>query len=125
MWMHSHSEAVVELLPSLWGNGLAQELRRQNHSMIGAEEIDQVTAADRRRRDTIHLVVMDAHKAINRMQLDLAESTVDGARIYGLALGDDALVQAFMGGLNRAAQVPAPGTRHNRHACGRTVDDRE
>jgi uncharacterized protein Yka (UPF0111/DUF47 family) len=106
---------------------LAEQLRLQDRETITADEIDQIAAADRKRRDSLHLVVMDAHKALNRMQLDLAESTIDGALVYGLAPGDDALVRAFMGGLNRTAPLkfehPGLGTTAMRSGDRLTIQN--
>ncbi len=53
--------------------------------------------------DSLHLTVMDLHKALNRLAARLAAETVDGAHVWQLdAAGPDrARVSAFMRGLNR------------------------
>lgn len=53
--------------------------------------------------DSLHLTVMDLHKALNRLAARLAAETVDGAHVWQLdAQGcDHARVAAFMRGLNR------------------------
>ncbi len=85
--------------------GLAEAFRRIDGQAIAAGDIDQATSADRKRGDTLHLLVMDAHKAINRLQAELSEANVEGAQVYGLNDGDEALVRAFMAGLNRTAPL--------------------
>ena len=35
--------------------------------------------------DSLHRLVMDLHKQLNAMQAELAEETLDGAAVYGLA----------------------------------------
>lgn len=85
--------------------GLADALRRIDSQAITAVEIDQITSADRKKSDSLHLLVIDAHKAINRLQADLSEANIEGAQVYGLGHGDEALVRAFMAGLNRTAPL--------------------
>jgi len=53
--------------------------------------------------DSLHRLVMDLHKALNAMQIALAEEHIDGAAAYGLADADRPRVAAFMAGLNRTA----------------------
>lgn len=84
---------------------LSDALRRIEGQAIPASEIDRITSADRKKGDSLHLLVMDAHKAINRLQAQLAEANIDGAQVYGLRGGDEALVRAFMTGLNRTAPL--------------------
>ncbi|HWA43896.1 MAG TPA: hypothetical protein VHA10_11840 [Hypericibacter adhaerens] len=83
--------------------------------------LDFISAATRARRDagdSLHLLVMDLHKAINGLQAGLAEETLDGARVYRLAAEDRPLIQAFMRGLNRTAPLkfdhPGLGTTATR-----------
>lgn len=107
--------AIAAMLVPLRGEGAAEfggrfeALNRAFLALDGmalpAAAIDQATSADRKRGDTLHLLVMDAHKAINKLQAELAETNVDGAQVYGLGAGDEALVRAFMAGLNRTAPL--------------------
>jgi uncharacterized protein Yka (UPF0111/DUF47 family) len=53
----------------------------------------------------LHLIVMVAHRAINRLQSTIATETLDGAHVYGLAVGSRRLVAAFMKGLNHTAPL--------------------
>ncbi|HMK41672.1 MAG TPA: hypothetical protein VK451_08950 [Methyloceanibacter sp.] len=51
--------------------------------------------------DSLHRLVMDLHKALNRMTAQCAEESVAGALTYGLHPEDKPLVTAFMRGLER------------------------
>lgn len=71
--------------------------------------------------DSLHLLVMDLHKALNRVQAAMAEECLDGAQCHGLLETDRALVSAFMLGLNRTAPLKFdhPGLATN---CMRSGD---
>ena len=72
---------------------------------IDGSRIHAITSGDRAASDSLHLLVMDLHRALNGLLDDLANETVDGARTYLLGDGDRVLVSAFMGGLNRTAPL--------------------
>ena len=64
------------------------------------------------RGDSLHLLVMDLHKAINRLATQLHGEDLDGAHAWGLAPGgtpqgeaDRLLVRAFMRGLARTRHL--------------------
>ena len=61
--------------------------------------------------DSLHRLVMDLHKALNRLTAQCAEETVAGALTYGLRPEDKPLVAAFMRGLERtrALKFDHPG----------------
>ncbi|HTP66241.1 MAG TPA: hypothetical protein VMJ66_12695, partial [Geobacteraceae bacterium] len=61
--------------------------------------------------DSVHLLIMDMHRALNRLQAEIATDTVDGALTYGLLKDDRSLVTAFMKGVNRtrALKFDHPG----------------
>jgi uncharacterized protein Yka (UPF0111/DUF47 family) len=61
--------------------------------------------------DSLHRLVMDLHKVLNRMAADCAEDVLDGAHVYGLADEDRPAVLAFMKGLNatRGLKFNHPG----------------
>ncbi|MFZ2870027.1 hypothetical protein, partial [Zavarzinia sp.] len=84
--------------------------------------IDALTMARRGGADSLHLLVMDLHKSINRLSAETAVETLDGARVHALGLRDKAAVRAFMSGLNRTAPLafghPGLGTTAV-HAGGR------
>ena len=70
---------------------------------LSGEQIEALTHGHRRGPDSLHLLVMDLHKQINRLAGELASELVDGAHVWRLQAGDHALVAAFMRGLNRTA----------------------
>jgi uncharacterized protein Yka (UPF0111/DUF47 family) len=84
---------LIDALPACAGDTLA-----------GAQ-IDAITRAQRKLGDSLHLLVMDLHKALNALQTRLAVENLDGALVYGLAPADRPLVQAFMAGLNATAPL--------------------
>ena len=66
--------------------------------VLTGDAIDALTSADRATGDTLHLLVMDVHKALNRQQAAIASETVDGAHVYNLSEEGKSSVRAFMGG---------------------------
>jgi uncharacterized protein Yka (UPF0111/DUF47 family) len=63
--------------------------------------IASLTSGDPDRGDSLHLLIMEMHKALNTLQAEIATENVDGAMTYGLRAVDKALVAAFMKGVNR------------------------
>jgi len=57
------------------------------------------------REDSLHLLVMDAHKALNRVAGETAVEVIDGAHVHHLEPEDRDRVAAFMRGLNRTAPL--------------------
>jgi hypothetical protein len=66
--------------------------------------------------DSLHRLVMDLHKRLNALQVDLAGETHDGVATYSLAEADRPLVAAFMAGLSR---LPRAGSdcQSNLYRC--------
>lgn len=67
--------------------------------LLPREYLDRMTSADRRAGDSLHLLVMDAHRALNRLQAEVATETLDGAAVYRLDDADRPLVAAFVAGV--------------------------
>jgi uncharacterized protein Yka (UPF0111/DUF47 family) len=61
--------------------------------------------------DSLHRLVMDLHKSLNRLAADCAEEVVAGAHVFGLHPEDKSAVEAFMHGLarTRALKFDHPG----------------
>lgn len=61
--------------------------------------------------DSLHRLVLDLHKSLNRLAETCAEEFVAGARVFGLKAEDRAAVESFMRGLNetRALKFNHPG----------------
>jgi uncharacterized protein Yka (UPF0111/DUF47 family) len=70
---------------------------------LAAEALRALTSGDRAGGDSLHLLVMDMHRALNTLQASLAGETIDGCRAYGIRDSDHPLVAAFMAGVNRTA----------------------
>ena len=73
--------------------------------MLSGEQITALTSARPKGGDGVHLLVMDLHKEINRLQSAISTMEVAGARAYGLGESDRAAVTAFMAGVNRTAPL--------------------
>ena len=73
--------------------------------LIPGTLIIATTSGDRKAGDSLHLVVMDAHKAINRLQAETALETVAGAKVHRLSPTGRRRVEAFMQGVNRTAPL--------------------
>ncbi|MGZ9111446.1 MAG: hypothetical protein ACXW3X_10270 [Rhodoplanes sp.] len=73
--------------------------------VIDGALIDRITSADRQAGDSLHLLVMDVHKALNRLQAEIATETIGGAKAYAVGADDRALVEAFMAGIARTSPL--------------------
>ena len=95
-------------------------LPRAEQGVLAGKDIDSMTSGERGAGDSMHLIVMDAHRAINKLQAATALETVAGARVHGLSEPSRRLVTAFMDGLNRTAPLkfnhPGLGTTATEHA---------
>ena len=97
-------------------------LRAQTEALRGeildAAEVDGLTSADRGGRESMHLLVMDLHKALNAAQAEIASENIDGASTYAIDEADRKLIVAFMRGLRRTAPLkfdhPGLGTTATR-----------
>ena len=88
------------------------------HDMLAAEQIDAMVSARREDGDSVHLLVMDMHKALNRLQASIASEVIDGARVYDIVEDDRALIRAFMRGVEETSKLrfehPGLGTTATR-----------
>jgi len=67
--------------------------------------LDAIASGSRQHGDSLHLLVMDAHRALNRLQAHVATETLDGASVYWLLEDHRDLVSAFMAGLRATAPL--------------------
>jgi len=72
---------------------------------IAGKTIAFLASVDQTRGDSVHLLVMEMHKFLNRLQAEVATDTVEGALTYGVRGNDRSLVAAFMKGVNRTAPL--------------------
>ena len=115
---------MLDCLPSPQRQPLLDRLRRAplpspDHGAIAGRVIDAMTSGDRSAGDSLHLLVMDAHRAINALQAATAAETINGARVHNLSKKGRTLVRSFMEGLNRTAPLkfdhPGLGTTATEH----------
>jgi uncharacterized protein Yka (UPF0111/DUF47 family) len=74
-----------------------------DEDMLTGQMIGDLTSGRPTTGDGFHLLIMDLHKEINRLQEAISTMEIDGAKAYGLTEGDRAIVAAFMAGINRTA----------------------
>ena len=55
--------------------------------------------------DSLHRLVMDLHKALNRLAATHAEETISGAHVYGLLPQDRSIVEAFVRGVESTQRL--------------------
>lgn len=98
-----------------------------SEDMLALHDIHAMTSARRDGQDSVHLLVMDAHKEINRLASDTAVETIDGARVHHVEHQDRARIKAFMKGLNRTAALafghPGLGTTAARAGARLTIQN--
>lgn len=87
-----------------WLDGLADET-------LEPAQLKALTHGKRGGEDSLHLLVMDLHKALNQLAAELSGETIDGAHVWQLDEPDRPRVAAFMRGLNRtrALKLDHPG----------------
>ncbi len=87
--------------------------------VVTSSLIQTITSGDRKGRDTIHLLVMDLHKALNSLQANISVEDIDGAKVFRLNDVDKKLVSSFMSGVNRTSPLkfehPGLGTTATRN----------
>jgi uncharacterized protein Yka (UPF0111/DUF47 family) len=69
------------------------------------QQVEALAHGRRGASDSLHLLVMDLHKRINRLSAEVASELIDGAHVWHLEPADRPLVVAFMRGLNRTAKL--------------------
>jgi uncharacterized protein Yka (UPF0111/DUF47 family) len=101
---------------ALAGIAEAQALETREHSLeaalpvfaddrVPAGVIGTMTSANRASGDSLHILVMDMHKALNALQASLADESIDGARVWRVDAPDRPLIRAFMSGINTTAPL--------------------
>lgn len=80
---------------------IEDEISARGSGILRGDFIRTLTSGDRRKGDSLHILVMDVHKALNIIQEDLAIENLDGAKVYLVAEEDRELIIAFMSGVNR------------------------
>lgn len=80
-------------------------------SEIELARIARLTGVGQEGGDSLHRLVMELHKALNKLAADRAEENLAGAHVVGLHAEDRAPVESFMKGLNetRGLKFDHPG----------------
>ncbi len=73
--------------------------------MISNTTIAAMTSGRPASGDGFHLLIMDLHKEINRLQSKISTEEVEGAKAYGITEADRSLIAAFMRGVERTAPL--------------------
>ncbi|MFI4995577.1 MAG: hypothetical protein ACHQAQ_07320, partial [Hyphomicrobiales bacterium] len=68
-------------------------------------QIARLTGLSRSAGDSLHHLVMDLHKALNRLSAAHAQAVLAGAYVYGLLPQDGPAVEAFMRGLESTRKL--------------------
>ena len=68
---------------------------------IAIDRITRLTGVSSHGDDSLHRLVMDLHKALNRLAANCAEEIIAGAHVFGLRPEDRACIEGFMRGLNQ------------------------
>jgi hypothetical protein len=72
---------------------------------IPAKYISEMTSGHPASGDSFHLLVMNMHKTLNRLQRMISSETIDGAQVYGVTDWDRDMISAFMRGVNRTRKL--------------------
>jgi uncharacterized protein Yka (UPF0111/DUF47 family) len=84
---------------------LKKQIRIDENDIVSADSIYIITSGKRENGDSLHLLVMDIHKALNKLQTDISEELIGGASVYGVTEEDKNLVKSFMKGLDETATL--------------------
>lgn len=117
----SRERALADALPAFTDDRVPQDvigaITRVSRSSASKAESAAAPSADAS-SDSLHALVMDLHRALSALQMNLAEETVDGARAWHIEDADRALLRAFMSGLKDTARLkfnhPGLGTTATR-----------
>jgi hypothetical protein len=78
-------------------------LPKAERDELAPRDIQAMASARRDGPDSLHLVVMDTHKAINALAAESALEEIDGAHVHHVDPADRPRIKAFMAGLQRTA----------------------
>jgi uncharacterized protein Yka (UPF0111/DUF47 family) len=102
----SEGETVNARLAAIRAAGLLEA-----SDEIDIARLPKLTGVAEGGADSLHRLVMDMHKALNKLAADCSEETLAGADVFGLHAEDRTAVESFMQGLNgtRALKFNHPG----------------
>lgn len=89
--------------------------------------IARLTGISHQNGDSLHRLIMDLHKALNRLSAAHAEEVLAGAHVYGLLPQDRPAIEAFMCGLESTRKLkfehPGLGTTATRAGARLTIQN--
>ena len=104
-----HLPIVTKCLPEADDYDLRMKMLLEKlpvtHDVISGRVIADITLGDPAGPDSLHLLLMDMHKSLNKLQKMISTENIAGAMTYNLQEQDKCLIQAFMSGLNRTAPL--------------------
>ena len=80
-------------------------MRGDGQDAMEFAQVARLTAITEGQGDTLHRLVMDLHKALNRLAAVHAEEIIAGAHVYGLLPDDRAAIEAFMRGVESTRKL--------------------
>lgn len=93
-------EAMNARLSAIQASGLLEAANE-----IEASRIGKLTGVTEDSGDSLHRLVMDLHKVLNRLAAGCAEEIVAGAHVFGLRPDDHRSVESFMRGLEETRKL--------------------
>ena len=84
-------DAALRLRVKHWQD----ELGTMTTDRLADQQLETLTRGSRDGPDTLHLLVMDLHKQINKLSAALATEVIDGANVWDLQAEDRTRMQAF------------------------------
>jgi uncharacterized protein Yka (UPF0111/DUF47 family) len=94
--------------------------------ILSTDALAWLTSADESRGGP-HRLCLELHKAVDGVEARLSTETLDGARVFGLAESDRALVGAFMRGVHRTERLkfdhPGLGTSATRSGARLIIEN--
>jgi uncharacterized protein Yka (UPF0111/DUF47 family) len=85
--------------------GLQKAVAVGSSDDIALVQIASLTAIAGAENDSLHQLVMDLHKSLNRLAASHAEEVIAGAHAYGLRPDDRLAVEAFMRGVDATSKL--------------------
>lgn len=85
--------------------GWCDWLSQRDADTLSEHDLALLTGGKRGGDDTFHILVMDLHKALNRLAAEAASEEIAGAHVWQLEPRDRPRVAAFMQGLNRTRDL--------------------
>ncbi len=94
---------------------------------IDLAEVMRLTELGESEGDSLHRLIMELHKALNRLAAEHAEEVIAGAHAYALEPEDRPAVEAFMRGVNATKKLkfdhPGLGTTATRSGARLTIQN--